>query len=58
MSASWRATLFLSGSPLHVYIDSPEVERQIAFMRYVFASGTPSFGSCAGLQVAIAAASR
>lgn len=47
---------FLSGSPLHVYEDSPEATRQIAFMRAVFASGTPSFGSCAGLQVAVAAA--
>ncbi|HEX8445462.1 MAG TPA: type 1 glutamine amidotransferase [Sphingomonas sp.] len=48
--------VFLSGSPLHVYDDRPEVRRQIAFMRAVFASGTPAFGSCAGLQVAVAAA--
>jgi GMP synthase (glutamine-hydrolysing) len=48
--------VFLSGSPLHVYDDTPETRRQIAFMRAVFASGTPSFGSCAGLQVAVAAA--
>lgn len=48
--------VFVSGSPLHVYSESPEVERQIAFMRDVFASGTPGFGSCAGLQVAVAAA--
>jgi len=48
--------VFLSGSPLHVYDDAPEVRRQLAFMRAVFASGTPSFGSCAGLQVAVAAA--
>lgn len=48
--------VFLTGSPLHVYDDTPEVERQVAFMRAVFASGTPSFGSCAGLQVAVAAA--
>ncbi len=48
--------VFLSGSPLHVYTETPEVRRQIAFMRDVFASGTPSFGSCAGLQVATAAA--
>lgn len=46
----------LTGSPLHVYDDTPEVRRQIAFMRAVFASGTPSFGSCAGLQVAVVAA--
>ena len=48
--------IFLAGSPLHVYDDTPAVRRQIAFMRSVFASGTPSFGSCAGLQVAVVAA--
>lgn len=48
--------VFLSGSPLHVYQDTPEVSRELEFMRRVFASGTPSFGSCAGLQVAVAAA--
>jgi GMP synthase-like glutamine amidotransferase len=48
--------VFLSGSPLHVYEDAPEVRRQLAFMREVFASGMPSFGSCAGLQIAAAAA--
>ena len=48
--------VFLAGSPLHVYDDTPAVRRQIAFMRAVFASGTPSFGSCAGLQVAVVAA--
>ena len=48
--------VLLTGSPLHVYDDTPEVRRQIEFMRDVFASGTPSFGSCAGLQVAVAAA--
>ncbi len=48
--------VFVTGSPLHVYDDTPEVRRQIAFMRAVFASGVPSFGSCAGLQLAVAAA--
>lgn len=48
--------VFVTGSPLHVYHDTPEVRRQLAFMRAVFASGTPSFGSCAGLQLAVAAA--
>ncbi len=48
--------VFVTGSPLHVYDDTPEVRRQLAFMRLVFASGTPSFGSCAGLQLAVAAA--
>lgn len=48
--------VFLTGSPLHLYEDSVEVRRELDFMRAVFASGTPSFGSCAGLQVAAAAA--
>lgn len=48
--------VFLTGSPLHLYEDTPEVRREIAFMRAVFASGTPSFGSCAGLQIATVAA--
>ena len=48
--------VFLTGSPLHVYDDTPETRRELDFMRQVFASGTPSFGSCAGLQVAAAAA--
>jgi GMP synthase (glutamine-hydrolysing) len=48
--------VFLTGSPLHLYDNTPETRRQIAFMRTVFRSGTPSFGSCAGLQVAIVAA--
>ena len=48
--------VFLTGSPLHVYKETPEVRRQLDFMRAVFDSGTPSFGSCAGLQVAVAAA--
>lgn len=48
--------VFLSGSPLHIYDGSVESKREIAFMGAVFASGTPSFGSCAGLQVAVAAA--
>lgn len=48
--------VFLTGSPLHLYQDTPAVRRQLDFMRAVFASGTPSFGSCAGLQVATVAA--
>lgn len=48
--------VFLTGSPLHLYEATPEVARQVAFMRAVFASGTPAFGSCAGLQVATVAA--
>jgi GMP synthase-like glutamine amidotransferase len=48
--------VFLTGSPMHAYDDTPEVRRQLGFMRNVFASGTPSFGSCAGLQIAVVAA--
>ena len=48
--------VFLCGSPMHVYEETPEVLRVLRFMRAVFASGAPSFGSCAGLQVAVAAA--
>lgn len=48
--------VFITGSPLHLYQDTPECRRIIAFMRAVFSSGTPSFGSCAGLQVATVAA--
>lgn len=48
--------VFLTGSPMHVYDETPEVARQLAFMRAVFGSGVPSFGSCAGLQIAVAAA--
>jgi GMP synthase (glutamine-hydrolysing) len=48
--------VLLSGSPLHAYDDAPEVRRQLAFMKQVFASGTPAFGSCAGLQIAVVAA--
>jgi GMP synthase-like glutamine amidotransferase len=48
--------VFLTGSPMHVYRQTPEVDRVLAFMRAVFASGVPSFGSCAGLQIAVAAA--
>lgn len=48
--------VFLAGSPLHLYHDNHEVRANVAFMRAVFASGTPSFGSCAGLHIAAVAA--
>jgi GMP synthase (glutamine-hydrolysing) len=53
--ASYDA-VFLTGSPLHLYERTPEVSRQLDFMRAVFAAGIPAFGSCAGLQVATVAA--
>ncbi len=48
--------VFVTGSPLHLYQDTPETRREVEFMRAVFAAGTPGFGSCAGLQVAVVAA--
>ena len=48
--------VFLSGSPLHFYKDTDDVRPIIEFMRAVFESGVPSFGSCAGLQIATVAA--
>ena len=48
--------IFLSGSPLHAWEDSPPVQRHKRFMHAAFSSATPCFGSCAGLQVAVAAA--
>src|SRR3954465_1122758 len=48
--------VFFTGSPLHLYEDTPVVRRVLDFMRAVFASGTPAFGSCAGLQIATVAA--
>lgn len=53
--ASYNA-VFVTGSPLHLYERTPEVSRQLDFMRAVFAVGVPAFGSCAGLQVATVAA--
>ncbi len=42
----------LTGSGLHIYHGGPEIERQIDLARATFASHTPFFGSCWGLQVA------
>ncbi|MBL8588633.1 MAG: gamma-glutamyl-gamma-aminobutyrate hydrolase family protein [Methylobacteriaceae bacterium] len=46
----------ITGSALGVYEDTPPVRRQIDFARACYASTTPFFGSCWGLQVAAAAA--
>jgi GMP synthase (glutamine-hydrolysing) len=48
--------VFVTGSPLHLYQDTPEARREVELMRAVFEAGVPSFGSCAGLQVATVAA--
>jgi GMP synthase (glutamine-hydrolysing) len=43
------------GSPLHIYDRTPIVTRQIDFARAAFAAGVPVWGSCWGLQLAVAA---
>lgn len=48
--------IVVTGSSLHIYNDAPEITRQIDLARAVFASGTPMFGSCWGLQVITTAA--
>lgn len=48
--------VFLTGSALNLYDGTPPVTRQVDLMRAVYASGTPSFGSCWGIQVGAAAA--
>lgn len=48
--------VFLTGSPLHLYKETPETRRVVEFMCTVFDAGVPAFGSCAGLQVATVAA--
>ncbi len=48
--------IFLTGSSLHIYKAEPAVTRQIELMRAIYASGTPCFGSCWGIQVGAVAA--
>ncbi len=48
--------VFLTGSALNIYKVTPEVSRQIELMRAVYASGTPCFGSCWGIQMGAVAA--
>jgi len=48
--------IVLTGSHLSIYDRTPEILRQIDLMRAIYASRTPSFGSCWGLQVAAVAA--
>ncbi len=48
--------IFLTGSSLHIYRIEPAVTRQIELMRAIYASGTPCFGSCWGIQVGAVAA--
>jgi GMP synthase (glutamine-hydrolysing) len=46
----------ITGSALNVYDGGAHIERQIELARAVFAAGTPFFGSCWGMQVAVTAA--
>lgn len=46
----------LTGSSLNIYDMTPEITAQIDLARQVFASGTPVFGSCWGLQILTTAA--
>jgi GMP synthase (glutamine-hydrolysing) len=46
----------LTGSSLNIYDMTPEITAQIDLARQVFASGTPVFGSCWGLQMLTTAA--
>ncbi|MFC4172972.1 type 1 glutamine amidotransferase [Microvirga sp. GCM10011540] len=48
--------IVLTGSHLNIYDRTPDILRQIDLMRAVYTSGTPTFGSCWGLQVAAVAA--
>ena len=46
----------ITGSALNLYDGGAAVERQVELARAVFAHGVPCFGSCWGMQVAVAAA--
>jgi GMP synthase (glutamine-hydrolysing) len=48
--------MVLTGSALNLYDRTPPILRQIDLMRAVYASGTPAFGSCWGIQIGAAAA--
>lgn len=48
--------IFLTGSALHIYQIEPAVTRQVELMRAIYASGTPCFGSCWGIQMGAVAA--
>lgn len=50
------AGIVFAGSPIQMYKDSVETRAAAAFMTQVFEAGVPSFGSCAGLQIAAVAA--
>ena len=48
--------IVFAGSPIQMHKDTGETRLAAAFMCHVFDAGVPSFGSCAGLQIAATAA--
>ena len=48
--------IFYAGSPIQMHEDTDESRSAARFATDVFESGTPAFGSCAGLQIAAVAA--
>ncbi len=46
----------LTGSSLHLWHREPAVDRQVELARLIYASRTPFFGSCWGIQIATVAA--
>ena len=44
--------VLFAGSPIQMHEETAETRAAAAFMERVYASGVPSFGSCAGLQMA------
>lgn len=48
--------IFFAGSPIQMHEDTEESRSAARFATDVFESGTPAFGSCAGLQIAAVAA--
>ena len=44
--------VMFAGSPIQMHEETAETRSAAAFMERVYASGVPSFGSCAGLQIA------
>jgi len=48
--------VFFAGSPIQMHEETDDTEAAARFMRRVFEAGIPSFGSCAGMQIAVVAA--
>lgn len=48
--------IVFAGSPIQMHEESAEASAAAQFMMRVFEAGAPAFGSCAGLQIAAAAA--